>query len=250
MYHQTLVSETPSPHSSAQPETIYFAYGSNLAFGQMAARCPSSVFVGRGRLHNYRFQINERGYANVVPSEDPGSFVDGLCYRLSPSDERSLDRSEGVPTAYEKHLQEVEFWSAKRGLGGITVVDILDFSEQKAQQQLDKELNAHRSTVDRPEPKLDGMTVNTLADGQASSYQEVEQPTDTQVVEAEAKAESIMALVYISPRYIKDGTPWDEYIHRMEVGPANAIEQGISREYVDSYVRPLLKSGRGTRIFR
>ncbi|KAF3092116.1 hypothetical protein TWF102_008525 [Orbilia oligospora] len=80
-------------------ETLYFAYGSNLSFEQMARRCPQSRYVGRARLHGYQFQINERGYANVV--ERPGLFVEGLCYRLHPEDEARLDRAEGVPTAKE-----------------------------------------------------------------------------------------------------------------------------------------------------
>ena len=32
----------------------------------MSGRCPGSSFVGRDVLHGYRWQINERGYANIV----------------------------------------------------------------------------------------------------------------------------------------------------------------------------------------
>ncbi|KAF3226249.1 hypothetical protein TWF106_000743 [Orbilia oligospora] len=81
-------------------ETLYFAYGSNLSFEQMARRCPQSRYVGRARLHGYQFQINERGFANVV--ERLGLFVEGLCYRLHPEDEVRLDRAEGVPTAQNR----------------------------------------------------------------------------------------------------------------------------------------------------
>ncbi|KAF3240458.1 hypothetical protein TWF128_011290 [Orbilia oligospora] len=87
-------------------ETLYFAYGSNLSFEQMARRCPQSRYVGRARLHGYQFQINERGYANVV--ERPGLFVEGLCYRLHPEDEARLDRAEGVPTAQRDQSKEGE----------------------------------------------------------------------------------------------------------------------------------------------
>ncbi|TGJ64302.1 hypothetical protein EYR41_010365 [Orbilia oligospora] len=104
-------------------ETLYFAYGSNLSFEQMARRCPQSRYVGRARLHGYQFQINERGYANVV--ERPGLFVEGLCYRLHPEDEARLDRAEGVPTAYVKEGKNVEFFPAQAALLGRTVTDLV-----------------------------------------------------------------------------------------------------------------------------
>jgi gamma-glutamylcyclotransferase len=47
---------------------------------------------------NRRWIINERGYANIIPS--PGDIVYGLVFELTASDERSLDRFEG--SAYEK----------------------------------------------------------------------------------------------------------------------------------------------------
>lgn len=56
---------------------------------------------------NYRWQINERGYANVIRAD--GCWVDGLCYDISVSDEARLDLSEGVAKgAYEKKDMPVE----------------------------------------------------------------------------------------------------------------------------------------------
>ena len=100
-----MASSTPSQRPSSTSQ-LYFAYGSNLHLGQMAKRCPDSRYVGVGRLHNWRFQINNRRYANVVPS--PRNCVEGLVYRLSLTDEANLDKSEGVPTAYEKCALDVE----------------------------------------------------------------------------------------------------------------------------------------------
>ncbi|KAK4213459.1 hypothetical protein QBC37DRAFT_422929 [Rhypophila decipiens] len=75
---------------------LYFAYGSNLSLTQMAKRCPASFFHGRAVLPDYKWQINQRGFANIIPS--PGNCVHGLVYWLSSSsdDEARLDRSEGV----------------------------------------------------------------------------------------------------------------------------------------------------------
>jgi hypothetical protein len=87
---------------------IYFAYGSNLHLQQMAYRCPESRYLGTGRLYGFRWQINERGYANVVADEED-SFVDGICYLLNTEDEYTLDLNEGVDFgAYEKELLNVE----------------------------------------------------------------------------------------------------------------------------------------------
>ena len=98
-------------------KTLYFGYGSNLWKEQMRLRCPSSTYKGVGCLHNYRWIINERGYANVVPSKPSSSSshpqeVYGLIYSLGPSDERSLDRNEGVPHVYGKEMISIQYWSA------------------------------------------------------------------------------------------------------------------------------------------
>ena len=99
----------PPPQRPPPTLRLYFAYGSNLHLGQMAKRCPESRYVGVAKLHHYQFQINNRGYANVVPS--PGSCVEGIVYRLSLTDEVRLDKSEGVPTAYQKYPLNVELFT-------------------------------------------------------------------------------------------------------------------------------------------
>jgi hypothetical protein len=85
----------------------------------MATRCPGSSYVGRAVLPDYRWQINERGYANILPS--PGSSVHGLVFELgvdpssSSSDEARLDRSEGVHNgAYTKKMCAVVLYPARR----------------------------------------------------------------------------------------------------------------------------------------
>lgn len=56
---------TPDP-TTPKPQTLYFAYGSNLSLAQMKMRCPDSIFVGMGLLQDYRWIVNQRGYANIV----------------------------------------------------------------------------------------------------------------------------------------------------------------------------------------
>lgn len=115
--------------STSKP-TIYFGYGSNLWLSQMSQRCPSSKYLGVARLDGYTWLINDRGYANVVEvtnastdatSPSPNSTalgasydneVYGLVYSLTESDEKQLDKNEGVPIAYTKEYLSCSFWSA------------------------------------------------------------------------------------------------------------------------------------------
>src|SRR3989442_1257277 len=100
------MSSDATNSSPAFAPTIYFGYGSNLWLHQMSIRCPTSKYLGVARLNNYRWIINDRGYANVVEvasksSGDKGSgeydnVVFGLVYSLESEDEKRLDKNEGV----------------------------------------------------------------------------------------------------------------------------------------------------------
>jgi gamma-glutamylcyclotransferase len=108
--------------SSTAKETVYFGYGSNLWREQMSERCPNSTYIGIGRLSGYRWQINDRGYANIVeivPDSNLGSaaveyedVVYGLIYTLTAQDESRLDKNEGVPYSYTKEIISIDFWPA------------------------------------------------------------------------------------------------------------------------------------------
>jgi hypothetical protein len=95
--------------------TLYFAFGSNLHLQQMAKRCPESLYVGRARLPGFRWQINERGFANIVESRE--DVVEGLVYALSEKDEARLDRNEGVSRdLYHKSYNTIELIPAPYSL--------------------------------------------------------------------------------------------------------------------------------------
>ncbi|PRP79900.1 hypothetical protein PROFUN_12389 [Planoprotostelium fungivorum] len=96
---------------------LYFAYGSNLSLFQMSQRCPSSTFVGVAHLPNFRWHINERGYASVTPSALHSVY--GMVYNLTTEDEASLDVFENVPRSYTKetHLARVCRTSSKEDTG-------------------------------------------------------------------------------------------------------------------------------------
>jgi gamma-glutamylcyclotransferase (GGCT)/AIG2-like uncharacterized protein YtfP len=77
----------------------YFAYGSNLDFVQMRARCPSAQFVCRGVLKDHVLAFNSRsaerncGVADVVPQK--GHDVWGAVYQIDQQDLTVLDDCEG-----------------------------------------------------------------------------------------------------------------------------------------------------------
>jgi gamma-glutamylcyclotransferase len=98
--------------SVSKTVAIYFGYGSNLWLKQMALRCPKSTFIGIARLQDYKWIINERGYANIISASSSASSneVWGMVYSLTSSDERRLDKNEGVPYAYTKEILETDFW--------------------------------------------------------------------------------------------------------------------------------------------
>lgn len=72
----------------------YFAYGSNMDRSQMVRRCPDAALIGKARLYNHKFELDEEGVATVTPK--PGSQVEGLLWLISPKDRDRLDRYEGV----------------------------------------------------------------------------------------------------------------------------------------------------------
>ncbi len=76
----------------------YFAYGSNMDESQMVQRCPTAKLISRAQLNGYKFIINSRGVASVVPERN--CRVEGLVWTIYPVDEASLDRYEGVRLDY------------------------------------------------------------------------------------------------------------------------------------------------------
>lgn len=73
---------------------LYFAYGSNMDAADMAARCPRSRLMGRGRLAGYRTILMASGLVSVVP--DRRMCVHGVLWDVAVGDVAALDRYEDV----------------------------------------------------------------------------------------------------------------------------------------------------------
>ncbi|KAI0250085.1 hypothetical protein BJV78DRAFT_1128594 [Lactifluus subvellereus] len=151
-------------------QTLYFGYGSNLWVDQMKRRCPENRYVGVGVLRDWCWIINERGYANIIPS--PGDHVYGLMYELSAQDEEWLDGYEGVPLDYEKKTIPLELITSSSN----------------------------------------GETVNRTVD----------------------------TLVYVDLARTRRDLPKTEYIHRINMGVKDALQEGVPQSYIDKYVRPFI----------
>jgi len=65
-----------------------------MSSAQMARRCPGARSAGRAELHNWRFHVNVRGSASILPNEN--SVVHGVLWRCRPEHFHVLDKYEGV----------------------------------------------------------------------------------------------------------------------------------------------------------
>ena len=89
---------------SRKKERLYIAYGSNLNLPQMARRCPDAEVAGTSQVRGYELLF--RGVATIEPRKE--ASVPVLLWKISPQDEKALDRYEGWPHLYRKEMLEVE----------------------------------------------------------------------------------------------------------------------------------------------
>ena len=87
---------------------LYAAYGSNMDSAQMGERCPHSPQQGTGWLEGWRltFGGEELGWEGALATvvEDDAERVFVVLYDVSESDEKALDRWDGVTLGYYRKL--------------------------------------------------------------------------------------------------------------------------------------------------
>ena len=84
---------------------LYLAYGSNLNLRQMARRCPSAELLGYTYLEDSRLIYRGSLSGYYLSIENAAGFrVPCGVFRITPQDERSLDRYEGYPELYGKTI--------------------------------------------------------------------------------------------------------------------------------------------------
>ncbi|KAM3451134.1 hypothetical protein MY3296_005506 [Beauveria thailandica] len=190
-------------------KSLYFAYGSNIHVSQMAERCPGSRFVGAASLPGYRWQINERGIANIVPS--PNDRVEGLVYLLAREDEKSLDRIEAV----SKKLY--------------------------ARQFLQVDLTPHPTLCAQKSWRVAAELARQIQPGQGNNAVVVRRgDANLARIQHNLRPGRVQVLVYISEQYKVDGEIRSEYINRMQKAMADGLKLGIPASYVDKCLSPLV----------
>jgi gamma-glutamylcyclotransferase len=164
----------------------------------MASRCPESRYIGRAVLSNYKWQINERGVANIIPRRR--SSVHGLVFELGPGDEARLDRAEGVRRdLYTKEYKDLLLYPARERL------------QMRVQRIIER-------------------------GGPASPAFQRKYRDNTELGESVHVASNV--LVYISDRFTKPGEPRDEYIGRISDGVFDAVALGVPRDFFQTEVWP------------
>ncbi|MBM3900802.1 MAG: gamma-glutamylcyclotransferase [Verrucomicrobia bacterium] len=76
------------------PSPPYFAYGSNMVLEAMRERCPTARALAPAMLRDWRYRINNRGYATVVP--EAGGIVHGRLWEIDSAAEAALDAYEAL----------------------------------------------------------------------------------------------------------------------------------------------------------
>ncbi|MEM7193961.1 MAG: gamma-glutamylcyclotransferase family protein [Pseudomonadota bacterium] len=83
---------------------VYFAYGSNLLFARLHARCPSIKSQGTALLQGYRMTFDKPGGDGSgkcgIEQGTSDDVVIGVLYSISEEDIPILDRIEGVGHGY------------------------------------------------------------------------------------------------------------------------------------------------------
>ena len=103
----------------------YIAYGSNLYSEQFYHRCPDTELVSSGVLRDYILAFcGSNGNAFLTVKKQSGCAVPVAIYRISPRDERSLDRYEGYPNFYIKTQAIVETDTGKKLKGMMYVIHL------------------------------------------------------------------------------------------------------------------------------
>ena len=182
----------------ANQVSLYFTYGSNLHIAQMAERCPDSCFVGRGTLTGYRWQINQRGVANIVESSRHDK-VRGLVFEVTRADVRALDRFEGVRSgAYSRENLEVH----------VTANDAL---VGKKSAEVAGKLQAYH----------DGHVRRSSLTGRGT-----------------LERRKVPTWVYISTNHMQDGIIRPEYVPRMANAMLDARVLGVDGDYIKDVMAP------------
>ncbi|KAF9532190.1 hypothetical protein CPB83DRAFT_847384 [Crepidotus variabilis] len=120
--------------------TVYFGYGSNIWLDQMKRRCPNNKFMGVGKLDKWKWIINTRGYANIIPAVP--DLVYGFVFELTPEDEKELDTYEG--SGYQKEYHSIDLVEAKDTYSAGTRTALIYIDTERLKEGISKKEYVYR----------------------------------------------------------------------------------------------------------
>ena len=86
---------------------LYFAYGSNMDWGQMRERCPSVRFIGVAKLPDHRLAFTRRSVKRDCGAADAvcqlGRAMWGVVFEIPDLEVGALDQSEGYLPGRDKN---------------------------------------------------------------------------------------------------------------------------------------------------
>ncbi|XDG01386.1 hypothetical protein ABKA04_001001 [Annulohypoxylon sp. FPYF3050] len=210
------------------PGELYFAFGSNMRLQQMVERCPESSLYSIGKLRGYRWQINQRGVANIIKST-PEDVIEGILFYVTKKNIATLDRNEGVRSGfYSREYLEVEveplFFEPPPGTRE-NMAAAAQWLEQYGSEML-----SQLALLSAPPDQLrSGSRQSTPLS--STNFEESQSRSSKMVVEA---------LVYLSYQYVEDGHIRPEYVERMKLAMDDAQLLGVSETYLDTCLKPLV----------
>lgn len=246
----------------------------------MAARCPQSRLIGVGRLSNYSWTINDRGYANVVdcrrlsdlgtPATDAnvieqrpvntiihdtnaellaspqladGKVVYGLLYSLTEEDEKRLDLAEGVPSCYGKEYLSVHFWPLDPSAPLVSRTSTVANIEDIADPfapNVKKNPNTHPEIENKNHKQVPGAPNSPRPTAQNLPTDFSNWPPGRAHVQ-DGSGQRVNALVYVDRKRIAPGSIRAEYIRRIQRGVAESEERGLPMQWMNRVIVPWLK---------
>jgi hypothetical protein len=199
-----------------------------MCLEQMASRCPDSILTAIGTLRGYRWQINQRGVANVVPSS-PSDIVVGIVFRVYERDVKTLDRHEGISKGfYEKESLDIELHPL-----------LLDeLSEQQTAVAV-RRLRDYEKSPREAQAAIPRSVETAIDYTQQRTPLKYIPATDISRIQ---DSRMVRALVYLSRQYCNDGSIRAEYVSRMTLAVSDGKTLGISSSYLEHDLLPIILS--------
>ena len=238
LYLLFMMSSMLGKTSSTSQPILYFAYGSNMHLHQMAARCPTSVFMGVGILRGWKWQINERGVANIVKSHNHN--VEGIVYDIDQGNKRQLDRNEGVSKGfYDAKCLKVQVVLSSK-FKALKTGYVARALESIPMPTVQVDIDQDTATIHPCPPRAGSSPTQSLG---KKAQQQTGSPSQFPVSGTlfdDSKADPgvlVPALVYISEAYKTDGDIRTEYVARMEKAIVDGRKLGLSAPFLSQVER-------------